>query len=378
MREINNQPENVFRLNDLVNIEETVFNIKNKKVKMFPDSIIEAGKALLGIDSKAEAEKENKKREEKNNKDLSYFNNIRRITNSPTRKATRLTEFSSVTPYSTSILKTPERNDDDVKSSIFSSIFNANSNHKKKKSRYGNKDNSNLLDDYKYEEVPQFPRMFTILKYTHITTLHNGQCFGDTSLESQDNLRNATCASTSFENVHLGEINIDIYKDYVLSERSKERTKEINFLLDNFFFKGIKKNYFDKKYYSMIIQENYYSGKVIYSENDPSDYLYFIKEGQVELSFNYSMIELHKRIRQLLKFIPELAGLDYSLQNEPIDMIKDLMGKHRQKAFLLDTKECFGVFEVFFGFDRILQAKVSSKTCSVFKINIEVRYYLIY
>lgn len=127
--------------------------------------------------------------------------------------------------------------------------------------------------------------------------------------------RNATCRVVHNEDVHLCEMTISTYKEYILSERGKVRNKEISFLLDNFFFKGIKKNYFEKKYYSIVVQETYLYGKVLYNENDPADFIYFIREGQIELSFNYSMMELHRRLRSLVKFIPELRGLDYALLN---------------------------------------------------------------
>lgn len=182
MRELNNKtPGNNFRNYDLINLEEAIFNSNYKKVRIF-DNVVELPKP----------EEENKEQEKDKNEsnieeDLkvdsksnanSYFNNIKRITNSSPRNALKLAQCTKESPYRTSHLKTPNDFEFDMLSSQKETVV-------KKKCSNLKKDEEN----YKYVEVPQIPRKFIILRYQLITTLVRGQCFGDTALESKDNIR---------------------------------------------------------------------------------------------------------------------------------------------------------------------------------------------
>ena len=85
------------------------------------------------------------------------------------------------------------------------------------------------------------------------------------------------------------------------SERIKTRLKEEHFLLDNFFFKKVHYNYFSKKYFPDFIYKEYKKGEVIFKENDPVKFLFFIKVGEVSCSTNKCLVELDKSVLELSK-----------------------------------------------------------------------------
>ncbi len=183
----NNKSSDYVRNNDLDNLEETIYNIKFRKVRIFSPSIAEAAKLLVG--SKHEENKEEEKKDEnqidiiekKTKQQLTneYMNDIIKVTNSTVRKAKRLSVFSPDSPYRTSMLKNPEM-DKPVESP---------GSPKQRKSKLIRKKPREDIDEYREEEIELIPRNFNIVKYYLVTTLVSGDFFGESALESRDNQR---------------------------------------------------------------------------------------------------------------------------------------------------------------------------------------------
>ena len=55
--------------------------------------------------------------------------------------------------------------------------------------------------------------------------------------------------------------------------------KEVLFLVDNFFFKNISPQYFEKKFLNHFIYEEKYINEFIVRESEPAEFIYFIKKG---------------------------------------------------------------------------------------------------
>ena len=65
------------------------------------------------------------------------------------------------------------------------------------------------------------------------------------------------------------------------------------FLYENFFFRKINKTMFCKKYFNEFIYKEFAQGEKLFSENDPVDFLYFIKEGEVKLHSDKNVLQLN-------------------------------------------------------------------------------------
>ena len=79
--------------------------------------------------------------------------------------------------------------------------------------------------------------------------------------------------------------------------------REIDFLVKNFFFQGIINQYFEKKFLNFFVYEEVYKNEIIFKENNPVDYVYFIKEGSCEIFINKNILEIHDMINYLSELI---------------------------------------------------------------------------
>ena len=109
--------------------------------------------------------------------------------------------------------------------------------------------------------------------------------------------RNATTVAN--EETEVGYFEMPLYHAYISQEKIKLIHKRLKFLLENFFFKRITTNSFEKKYFNFFISNNYLKGDVLFNENNKSGFAYFIENGIVELSTSKSVIEMQMLIKLL-------------------------------------------------------------------------------
>ena len=122
------------------------------------------------------------------------------------------------------------------------------------------------------------------------------------------------------EDTHLGVIHIPYYEEFISVENNKIKMKETIFLVESFFFNSIRIPVFKKRYFNTFINKEYRRGDIIYREKEIIEYIYFTKEGEIELTFRVNFLELNKIIRILQgKFNIELNYEDcYTLKNGKI------------------------------------------------------------
>lgn len=147
--------------------------------------------------------------------------------------------------------------------------------------------------------------------YFYRLSLDQGKYFGDFALEGACE-RSATIVTG--EDSILGSLESEVYKNYVKAEKLKVKQKEISFLTDNFFYKNVSKFKFEKKYFSNFEQVDYFKNKILYSfDNDflnlekihevdqnsklEDNSIYFLLEGEVELSVNMSLFEINNFLK---------------------------------------------------------------------------------
>ena len=99
---------------------------------------------------------------------------------------------------------------------------------------------------------------------------------------------------------HLLYILAENYNDFILTENLKSRLKEIKYLIECFFFNVVSLSCFQKKYFSNFIFHTFNRNDPLYFEDETIDFIYFIKEGEIELSLNKNIIELQQLIKNLI------------------------------------------------------------------------------
>ena len=159
--------------------------------------------------------------------------------------------------------------------------------------------NNNLcynLSNYLYIENSPISKNVKFIDYYNFLTIRTGNCFGDMGLQNKTNTRTATIKAAG--DCYLGYINIEQYYQFISSEKNQITNKEMIFIIQNSFFKKIPQNIFKTKYFNDFISINIMKGDYLFRENNESDYLYFIREGNIQLSI--SKINL-KEINSLIK-----------------------------------------------------------------------------
>ncbi len=154
-------------------------------------------------------------------------------------------------------------------------------------------------------------KMLTIHEENIIFEITNGKLFGDIAIDNKSFQRTATIRAST--DSYLGKIKYDIYREYILSEKQKILAKDMAFLNDNFFFKSMKPYLFRKKIFYDFVKMDYNKGKVLINEREITQNIYFLKEGEVELKIEVSLIDLNKLINNLIydtKLLPEEEYFD--------------------------------------------------------------------
>jgi len=137
------------------------------------------------------------------------------------------------------------------------------------------------------------------------------------------------------EECHLGLVDKITYNEFFKSDRVKEKSKEEYFLLNNFFMRKIQHKYFSLRYFAEFIEKTFSYGDELFCENDPIDCLYFIKSGEISISFIKSLTELDDMIVDFSKkceYKYNVKGYNYKLKSHPINFNNELHDKKEIKV----------------------------------------------
>ena len=146
-------------------------------------------------------------------------------------------------------------------------------------------------------EKAQIKMEFSIYTYIHITTLVEGDKFGDIALHSDTNKRNASIIA--LEDCVFGVLDKKSYDNCIKETNEKLIRNNIQFILKRPVVEGVDKAYFIRKYYTYFVKIPIKKHEKIIIEGQPQDFLYFIRNGEYEITMRKSLIE----IKKILEFI---------------------------------------------------------------------------
>ena len=154
-----------------------------------------------------------------------------------------------------------------------------------------------LLKKYLYLTKTKNEELITFYRSIYTKTIEDNDYFGD----SEHRIYINKVVSLT-DNLELFCMKTDLYNEFVRKIKSKLLGNQINFLLDNFYFRSIYKNYFEKYYFKFFDLVQYKMKQIIVKENEPIQFCYFIKSGTIKLTSNRSILENHILI-ELIKNI---------------------------------------------------------------------------
>ena len=150
--------------------------------------------------------------------------------------------------------------------------------------------------------------------------------------------------------------------------------KKITNLHTSHFFSNIKYYKFREKYFKLFTHEKYYKGDILFKEGENIKYIYFIKEGSVQLYTSKSINDIESLLTILIQKKETIKlntnndskedtddNLNYSKINSTYDdLINFLEIKQKHKLLFLSNNEEIGLVSYFLGSDYLT-------SCSCFK-----------
>ena len=129
----------------------------------------------------------------------------------------------------------------------------------------------------------------------------------------------------------------------------------------------------------------------IMKENEFTEYIYFLKEGNIEISMNKSLIQLHALIKELYSIIESKSSLNiYNFNDSQYNFIKNnkILSQFQKekspkkimnnvdnvnliKLIQIEKKDCFGIENAFYNIKNYYSIKVVSNKAKVYKLNIK-------
>ena len=229
---------------------------------------------------------------------------------------------------------------------------------------------------------------FTIFKYEDFLYLKPGSFFGESALDNIVHKRNASIRTE--EDCIILSLNNNIYKSVLFENNKKLKSFDVVFICKNFFFNDISTIIFNKNYFSSFKLISKRKDDIIYRQSEHLTSIYFVKEGNIKLEINTSIIELYNLIKYYYNKLAENSYIKIhqtelkEIKENYLDdkTITDVRHQSRIMREKLNTKIKFELFtsshcdtlglEEFFLKDNYLcTSSVVSKEAKIFEINID-------
>lgn len=229
-----------------------------------------------------------------------------------------------------------------------------------------------LVNKYNYIINHNENKQVSIYKYSSFLKLEKDSFFGESAM-GENQKRNATIKVC--EDSYLGYLSASLYKTNFFAEKKLVMENKINFLHSRFFFSKIALKRFEKKYFNLFILESYINGNIIFNENDPINYVYFIEEGVIELYSSKTMLEIEIFLQGLQNKIllnDESSQLTYkNILSNTEDLQSYLNRTQKNKLLILGKYEMIGLESFYYNIPYFTSARVTSSRAKIFKIGIE-------
>jgi len=238
--------------------------------------------------------------------------------------------------------------------------------------------NFEIETDLRLDNPDQY-KNFKCFSYSEFMTIKQGCFFGDKALE--DNMpRNATLVA-KYEDTHLAVVGRDFYKDFILAEKNKLTSNKVELLYNCLFNQITKRKQFEKKYFNFFIYEEFYRNQFLCKENEILKYVYFIEEGEIEITAKKNYFELEENINTLMGYNPEIIN-EVFVNNDSSNLLMNFDLNKNENKYLKESlkarknfvvkkiskNDLFGIENIMYNIPSIYSAFVKTNKLCVFKI----------
>ena len=239
------------------------------------------------------------------------------------------------------------------------------------------------IKEYEFIIDKKAKKSVILFEYKKIKSIDPLYYFGNESIElGTTRSETAICAETT-ELIYI--IN-KLYITNILPKKAKILEKRTAFLNNNYLFKNIHPKKFVKRYFNLFTLETFYKGDVLFSENDDLEYIYFIKEGYVNLTTSKTILEMEMFINEINKKIKMVQNIFNNTSNpqeekniilyndikaSSIELFKHIKKREDLKIFILKENEDAGLESYLLGIGSLLTGTVESPKAEIYKIKID-------
>lgn len=272
-----------------------------------------------------------------------------------------------------------------------------------------------IRDLIKREETQETKYNFSLFFMKKVSEICSFGNFGEKALEGKNKKRDETIMTES-ENTVLLAIDEQFFKDKIHKELYNFRLREAKFLNENFFLQNISRiNFLNKIFDFFKFQElkkgdvitfgkenrnnisnlnnynnNSIEGKNIFdnkgnqneisnqneNKEENKNYIYFLREGILDLSINLSLIELINLIKNLVYkrecFIKDFFhDIDLDMKNQPEKYLDEFKKKKLLNLFRLSIYDCIGIEQLYYKNSNLYQVTVASETARLYRLSLD-------
>ena len=172
-------------------------------------------------------------------------------------------------------------------------------------------------------------RVIKIYQYKELKTLSEGEVFGDSALMSQ--CKKSACTVLALTNCSFATLTQHEFDVCLRGAREKVRYATSIFFVRNPIFKNITSASFDKKYFNYFKEREFKKGEYLLHKDSNKRGIYFIKHGEVQISFNSTVQEFQYILEQYEKSVNTVNDKEYNYQL--IKLIKNLKDNYSEIGF---------------------------------------------
>ena len=229
-----------------------------------------------------------------------------------------------------------------------------------------------LDDNFNKKEVILF-------QYQPFLRIGKNEFFGEASFSGKG-VRNGT--AKIIEDCFFGYVDIQLYNSNFYQEKKAIFDKKVNFLYTNFFFGKISLRKFENQFFNWFISEEYNNNSLLYKENSPCNFIYFIEDGIIELNSSRTILDIQMLLQDLeekrLELKEKKVNLDYNNIKSDWNDIEDHVVKNQtNKILILGKNNILGLESFYYQIPYITNARVISPKAKVIKIDKEHLYQIL-
>ena len=240
------------------------------------------------------------------------------------------------------------------------------------------------INEYRFINNKIVKRNLKLYEYVKYKTIDSLNFFGEDCIESSSpRTETAICAETT-ELIYLMN---KLYINNILPKKAIILERKTAFLAKNYLFNKITPKKFVRRYFNLFSLETYNKGDILFSENANLDYVYFIKEGNVNLLTSKSILEMEMFINEINKKIKVVQNifnnegndeeennfnfLYNNIKSSSAELFDYIKKKEKINIFVLKESEDAGLVSYLLGIGYLVTGIVDSPTALIYKIKKE-------